>query len=899
MQPPALPLFTPDADLAALEARALAAPAEFSLALAWALRQRDTPRALALLKRAPDGPRAWLTEAECLALDGLLAEAEALRQRALQSFASAGDATGEADAHWLGYLIALDRGDDATLTASMPAAIAAALRADDAQRLLFMRASTARAELLRDRQAAQARWADALPADSDDPVCQVALLDFRACLEAMGSNFPEAIAGFAAAFALALPTGQLRRAITLATNLGFAYTRAHDFESAIDWQRRALELARSARWPRPICLCLAQTGEALRLLGELGEARELLNECLQRHAGEPGARTVALARKYLAHVEMDSGNPAAGLAAFEDLVHSPAVQSSVDLQIDADQGRARALLGLARLDEATAAAGQALQAARRQRERGQSLEVLGLLAEITLARGDAQQALALYGQALAEADALPGYRPPPTLLDGAARAHAELGQHREAFEMARRAIALRELSHNEQARRRSRAIHVQHQVDLARNESEHLRRLAAAEAARSATLEDAHSVLQQLSAMGQELTAELDIARVLALLRERIGAMVDAWRFGVFLLDETGQTLACHDGHGEPRAARELPVAQDDPRSDVARCARERRELLLQADGLAGSRLLMPLAVGSQLVGVLSLESREANAYGERELLILRNLAAYAAIALENAHAYLRVSALQRQVMAQEKLAALGAMVAGVAHELNTPIGNSLLAATTLLAANRALDVRLGEGLALRKSELVQQTRVTLDGLELIERSMLTAANLVSNFKQMAQERGHHERQAFELATWCTLRLKLLAEHAEQAGHVIDIDIPPGILLDSYPDQLGQALDILVGNALLHGLQPGRPGRIGIRARALLGERCRIEVGDDGLGMDEDVLRRVFEPFFSTRFGQGGNGLGLAICHTLVEQVLGGHIQAFSAAGQGSRFVIDLPLAAP
>src|SRR6202007_2987976 len=126
----------------------------------------------------------------------------------------------------------------------------------------------------RARNAARARWPGRLPEHSDDPVCQVALLDFRACLEAMGSNFPEAIAGFAAAFTLALGTGQMRRAITLATNLGFAYTRAHDFESAMDWQRRALELARAARWPRPICLCLAQTGEALRLLGELGEARE-------------------------------------------------------------------------------------------------------------------------------------------------------------------------------------------------------------------------------------------------------------------------------------------------------------------------------------------------------------------------------------------------------------------------------------------------------------------------------------------------------------------------------------------------------------------------------------------------------------------------------------------------
>lgn len=193
----------------------------------------------------------------------------------------------------------------------------------------------------------------------------------------------------------------------------------------------------------------------------------------------------------------------------------------------------------------------------------------------------------------------------------------------------------------------------------------------------------------------------------------------------------------------------------------------------------------------------------------------------------------------------------------------------------------------------------MQQTRVTLDGLALIERSMQTAASLVGNFKQMAQRRASHERLQFELATWCRLHLRPLVQRAEQAGHALDIDIPPDLLIDSYADQLGQALDILVNNALLHGMLPGRPGRISVSALSLPGDLIRLQVADDGRGMTADVLRRVFEPFFSTRFGQGGNGLGLAICHSLVEQVLGGHILAHSIAGQGSRFVLDLPRVAP
>ncbi len=110
---------------------------------------------------------------------------------------------------------------------------------------------------------------------------------------------------------------------------------------------------------------------------------------------------------------------------------------------------------------------------------------------------------------------------------------------------------------------------------------------------------------------------------------------------------------------------------------------------------------------------------------------------------------------------------------------------------------------------------------------------------------------------------------------------------------------MDQALDILVGNALQHGLSDSKPGHVRLRARRVNGEHCRLEVIDDGIGMSPDVLQRAFEPFFTTTFGKGGNGLGLSICHTLVADVLGGQIEAFSEAGQGSRFVMELPLSAP
>lgn len=906
-------MFATEEAVQALEARYRAAPEPgLALELAWALRQRDTARALQLLRSVPPSPRLWLTEAECVLLLGRLDEAAGLLQRAEQGFAAVDDAVGLADVQWLHYYLAADRGDTPGLHRALERAIALAERGGDARRRLVFEASLARAEVLRDRAAAESRWADSLPAaDEADALCAAALNDFRGMLAALGGQFLESIECCSAAYSQALHSGQLRRAIALATNLGFTFTRMHDYESAIDWLRRALELARSARWPGMISLCLAHTGEALRRLGQLGEARELLQECLQLQAARPQARTTALGRQYLADVSMDLGDAQAALQGFEQLGREAQIGGWIDLQIESARGCARALPALDRAEEAVQAVQQALALCQSQHERGQLPELRGQLGELLLRLGRAEAARQCYAQALEDAQALPGYRLPPALLDGAARAHAAQGQYEAAFELSRRAGELREQGFSEDARQRSRAMHTHHQIERARAESEHLRRLAASEAARFETLKDAHAVLQHLSSVGQEITAELQVERVLEVLERRVHALLHASCMMVYLLDESGSRLLCEFGVEDGEPFHDPPIPLDAPDSYVARCARERREFVLDApDELAlaaqvadtpqpQSLVFMPLMVAQRLVGVLSLQSPRSAAYGEREQLILRSLAAYAAIALENAHAYQRLSALQRQLLAQEKLAALGALVAGVAHEINTPIGNSLLATGTLLGATRQLAQRVEDGAALRRSDWQSYARDSLSGLEMIERNMHSAASLVDNLKQVVQERDVQQRRQFALAELAGERLQPLAAQAARAGHALRLEIDAQLRLDSYPGPLGQALEILVGNALLHGLEPGRPGVVTVLAAPLDEGRCRLEVRDNGRGMSEAVLERVFDPFFSTRFGQGGNGLGLAICHTIVCHVLGGEIHAHSAPGRGSRFIMSLPLRTP
>lgn len=911
-------MFALDEQVQRCEALLQATPddAELRLWLAWSLRQRDSTRALTLARAlreawpedAPAQARRLLVEAECLLLEGRLDESETLLSEALRRFEARADAWGCADAHWLAYYLAADRGDGPALQASLLQAIAQARASGDALRLLMMEASLARAEVMRDAAAAERDWGQRLPAASPEPACGAALADFRGLLAAMQADYLPAIEAFSTAFGLAMRCGQLRRAIALATNLGFTYTRMSDFESAMDWLKRALDLARGARWPGMIGLCLAHTGEALRRLGQLDNARELLRECLQLSAGQPQARTAALACRFLAQTEMDSGDFAAGLEAFEQLARGAATAGSLDLQLDAQQGRARALLGLGRAEAARAAAEQALAMAEAQQERSTALELRALLGDIARTQGRVDAALALYEQALAAAEALAGYATPPELLDGASQAFAAAGRFEAAFGCAHRASQARLRRYGEEAGQRSRAMHAHHQIERARAESEHLRRLAASEAARFADLQSAHQVLQHLGEIGQEITAELQTERVIEVLERRVHALLDAPSLAVYLLDEAGEQLQCAYGREDGERFADAPIPLADPQSFCALCVREGRELLL--DGAAAapaqiegtsqmqSLLFVPLRVAERITGVITVQSPRRQAYGEREQLVLRSLSAYAAIALDNARAYLRLSELQRQVMAQEKLAALGALVAGVAHELNTPIGNSLLTASTLLEHTQTLAQRLQQG-QLRRSELESYTRSSQEGLQVIERSMQGAAQLVDNFKQVAQDRDTQQRRRFALALLCEQALHALAPQIERAGHRLLLQIDAGLQLDSYPGPLGQALEVLVGNALLHGLQPEQPGEIRLRAEALSGGRCRIEVADNGRGMSEAVLLRIFEPFFSTRFGQGGSGLGLSICHHIVHGLLGGRLSVVSAPGRGSRFIIELPLVAP
>ncbi len=264
--------------------------------------------------------------------------------------------------------------------------------------------------------------------------------------------------------------------------------------------------------------------------------------------------------------------------------------------------------------------------------------------------------------------------------------------------------------------------------------------------------------------------------------------------------------------------------------------------------------------------------------------------------AAEGALAKLRET--QQQLVESEKLASLGQLVAGVAHEVNTPLGIAVTASSHLSERCRAIASKLADG-SLARGELEAWLAETRTAGSMIERNLERAAHLVRSFKQVSVDRTSDGRRRFVLATQIDELIESLQVTWKRRPVALEVDCPKDIELDSFPGALGQVLTNLIQNALLHAFEPDQRGRMRIAVRMLDAARIELVFEDDGRGLDADTLARIFDPFFTTKRNQGGTGLGLNIAYNLVAQKLGGRLTAESAPGKGLRLVMQLPRVAP
>ncbi|TWB96182.1 HAMP domain-containing protein [Bradyrhizobium macuxiense] len=256
--------------------------------------------------------------------------------------------------------------------------------------------------------------------------------------------------------------------------------------------------------------------------------------------------------------------------------------------------------------------------------------------------------------------------------------------------------------------------------------------------------------------------------------------------------------------------------------------------------------------------------------------------------------ALLELNTAQQNLIDAERLAALGGLVAGVAHEVNNPIGISLTVASSFARRSEMFENDLKTE-PLRRSRLDDFVRASRDASQQLVSNLQRAGELIQSFKQVAVDRSHAERRQFSLSESTDQIVASLRPVLKKAAIALSVDVPDGLLIDGYPGAYGQILTNLFLNAVNHAFADGRSGNITISARGRGADDVEIIFADDGAGMTPDVQRQAFDPFFTTRRNEGGTGLGLHIVYNLVTQQLGGRMMLESRVGQGTTFRIIMP----
>ena len=388
--------------------------------------------------------------------------------------------------------------------------------------------------------------------------------------------------------------------------------------------------------------------------------------------------------------------------------------------------------------------------------------------------------------------------------------------------------------------------------------------------------------------------------------------------------------------HEEIRVLQSIPIeeAHQIPVAVIQYVARTRHNLVLNDAVQKGeftndpyiikhqskSILCAPLIHQKNISGIIYLENNlTTGAFTNERLEVLSLLCSQAAISLENANLYKQqqdyagtleetveertqelkqsldtIQKTQDQLVQSEKMAAIGGLVAGVAHEINTPIGIAVSAASHLEDKTTEF-VEKVESKKLKRSELDSYAKTASDSSNLILKNLSGAVKIVQGFKQVAVDQTSGERREFKLKPYIEDVLLSLKPKLKKTDHVVTVNCPEDLKLDSFPGALSQIITNLVMNSLIHGFEGIEAGEITFDVAEEDGTAV-LTYRDNGKGMDEKTLAKIFDPFFTTKRSQGGSGLGMHIVHNLVTQTLEGKISCKSKRGNGIIIRLQIPM---
>jgi PAS domain S-box-containing protein len=252
----------------------------------------------------------------------------------------------------------------------------------------------------------------------------------------------------------------------------------------------------------------------------------------------------------------------------------------------------------------------------------------------------------------------------------------------------------------------------------------------------------------------------------------------------------------------------------------------------------------------------------------------------------------------QNSLIEAEKLAALGRLVAGVAHEINNPVGTSLTIASSLERKTAVIADELARG-TLKRSTLNDFLEIGREASSQLIANLHRAADLIQSFKQTATDQSYSNQRVFDLGDLTEQIVTSLRPGLGKQNLALNLECQPNLSMNSYPGPYGQVLTNLFLNSVVHAFPGGQAGHIDIKVEAAGNEGVKILFSDDGCGMNLDVRRKAFDPFFTTRRDQGSTGLGLHIVHSIVTNCLGGRLNLDSAPDKGTRIQLILPRDAP
>lgn len=436
-------------------------------------------------------------------------------------------------------------------------------------------------------------------------------------------------------------------------------------------------------------------------------------------------------------------------------------------------------------------------------------------------------------------------------------------------------------------------------------------------------LSDSFETIRQLGDVGRDITAELEPNSVYQSIAKHVKGLLNVSSHAIYLLNETSTALQLAFGY---EFDDELPPARielDEQNSLVASVARNQTDLKIECHPgedtpyhIPGtqpmySALFSPLIVANRLLGVMTIQSHKQFEYGDRELLVFRTLCAYGAIALDNASAYQQLASTvdilkdtQQQLVFNEKMASIGTLTAGVAHEINNPVnfahaGVQLLETEIqkfrqflLLLAGEGADPEIVDSINDHVGELIKKISIINDGTTRIR-------ELVGNLQNFSRL-GEAELKSVSIKESLLSTISLVRVQYENLA-TIECNFESEALIECWPAQLNQVFMNLIVNGCQAIQQKQKdtddasPGLIKIQAR-IVDEWMEIEFEDNGCGIAEEHIGKIFDPFFTTKCVGEGTGLGLSISFGIIEKHRG-KITVNSIVGQGTHFTITLPLA--